>query len=83
MTSRIEHFINEKLSAGKSGNNSTVFNPAKGVKSATVALASAEEVDSAVAAAKAAFPGWSETSPLIRARIFSKNEPINLTEKLR
>jgi malonate-semialdehyde dehydrogenase (acetylating)/methylmalonate-semialdehyde dehydrogenase len=49
-----------------------VFNPATGQTVAEVALASRAEVDGAVAAAKAAFPAWSDTSPLKRARVMFK-----------
>ncbi len=69
MTATIEHYINGNVVAGTSGNSSAVFNPATGAQSATVALASPEEVDTVVAAAKAAFPAWSATTPLNRARV--------------
>ncbi|MGK9065637.1 CoA-acylating methylmalonate-semialdehyde dehydrogenase [Stutzerimonas chloritidismutans] len=49
-----------------------VFNPATGEVGARVALASRMTVDEAVAAAKAAFPAWSEQSALRRARILFK-----------
>jgi malonate-semialdehyde dehydrogenase (acetylating)/methylmalonate-semialdehyde dehydrogenase len=49
-----------------------VFNPATGEVDARVALASRMTVDEAVAAAKAAFPAWSEQSTLRRARILFK-----------
>ncbi|HCW16935.1 MAG TPA: methylmalonate-semialdehyde dehydrogenase (CoA acylating), partial [Achromobacter sp.] len=45
------------------------FNPATGEICASVPLASTEDVAVAVAAAKAAFPAWSETPALKRARI--------------
>jgi len=69
VTTTIEHYINGSVIAGSSGTNSAVFNPATGVQSATVSLASPEEIDKAVASAKAAFPAWSATTPLNRARI--------------
>jgi len=49
-----------------------VFNPATGEVGARVALASRMTVDEAVAAARAAFPAWSEQSALRRARILFK-----------
>ena len=52
-----------------SGRQQDVFNPATGQVVAQVALASAEEVNTVVAAAKAAAPAWAETAPLKRARI--------------
>ncbi len=51
-----------------SGESLEVDNPATGEVIARVPLSTAEEVDQAVAAAKAAFPEWRETPPLVRAR---------------
>lgn len=69
MTHKIEHYIDGKTFAGKTGRYGAVYNPATGKQSAKVALASPKEVDTAVSAAKAAFQTWSETSPLSRARV--------------
>jgi len=66
---QLHHFINGQIQPGDSGRNAAVFNPATGEQSASVALASAEETRSAIAAASAAFPGWSNTSALKRSRI--------------
>jgi malonate-semialdehyde dehydrogenase (acetylating)/methylmalonate-semialdehyde dehydrogenase len=68
----IQHYINGRVVSSTSGRQQDVFNPATGEVSAQVALASAEEVNAAVAAAKAAAPAWAETAPLKRARILSK-----------
>jgi malonate-semialdehyde dehydrogenase (acetylating)/methylmalonate-semialdehyde dehydrogenase len=68
----VGHFIGGQLSAGHAPRTADVFNPATGAVSRTVALASAAELDAAVAAASAAFPAWSATSPLRRARIMFK-----------
>ena len=68
----ISHWINGKPFAATSGRTSDVFNPAIGAVSARVNLGSAADVDAAVDAAKAAFPEWSETPPLRRARILFK-----------
>jgi malonate-semialdehyde dehydrogenase (acetylating) / methylmalonate-semialdehyde dehydrogenase len=43
-------------------------NPATGEPLAAVPLSTAEDVDAAVTAARAAFPAWRATSPLVRAR---------------
>ncbi len=51
-----------------SGKLLDVHNPATGEVIAQVPLSTAEEVDQAVAAAKAAFEEWRETPPLVRAR---------------
>lgn len=49
-----------------------VFNPATGEQTGLLPLADAATVDAAVAAAKAAFPAWSSTPPLRRARVLFK-----------
>src|SRR5512141_667996 len=61
----IGHHIGGRARKGESGRSSDVFNPATGEVSGQVALAG----DAAVAAAKAAFRPWAETSPLRRARV--------------
>src|SRR3989449_2995455 len=63
------HFIAGQPRPGQSGRASDVFNPATGAITSKVALASAAEVDAAVAAAQKAFRPWAETSPLKRARV--------------
>src|SRR5690349_1725009 len=65
----INHFVGGQEVAGKSGRFGDVFNPATGEVQAKVALASKSEVDAAVKVAAEAFPKWSATPPLIRARI--------------
>ncbi|WP_442783591.1 CoA-acylating methylmalonate-semialdehyde dehydrogenase [Collimonas fungivorans] len=69
---QINHFISGTQATGRSERYSDVFNPATGAVVAQVALASTQEVDKAVASARAAFPAWAETSPLRRARIMFK-----------
>jgi malonate-semialdehyde dehydrogenase (acetylating) / methylmalonate-semialdehyde dehydrogenase len=69
---RIEHFINGRVTPSESGRRQEVFNPATGEATTEVALASVEEVNQAVAAASAAAPAWANTAPLKRARILSK-----------
>ncbi|HZY04499.1 MAG TPA: CoA-acylating methylmalonate-semialdehyde dehydrogenase [Anaeromyxobacteraceae bacterium] len=65
----IGHHIGGKPRPGQSGREADVFNPATGEVTGRVALASEAEVAAAVAAAKAAFRPWAETSPLKRARV--------------
>jgi malonate-semialdehyde dehydrogenase (acetylating) / methylmalonate-semialdehyde dehydrogenase len=69
MTKIVQHFIGGALVDGTSGRDGDVFNPATGRVSAKVPLATAAEVDRAVAAARAAFPAWSNATPLRRARV--------------
>ena len=71
-TANIDHYIGGKIVAGTSGRHQDVFNPATGAVTGKTALASASEVDKAVAAAQAAFPAWADTSPLRRARVMFK-----------
>jgi malonate-semialdehyde dehydrogenase (acetylating)/methylmalonate-semialdehyde dehydrogenase len=72
----IAHYINGQQVASTSGRNQEVFNPATGSSEKTVALASVEEVNAGVAAAKAAWPAWSKTPALRRARILDKFKNI-------
>lgn len=59
---QINHIIGGEEVASSSGRTADVFNPATGEVTAKVGLATVEEVDRAVATAKAAFEGWRETS---------------------
>ena len=68
----IGHFIGGNPMASRSERLSDVFNPATGAVTARVALATSAELNAAVAAAHAAFPAWSQTSPLRRARVMFK-----------
>ena len=72
MTTAITHFIAGARAAGSSTRAQDVFNPATGAVTGRVALASAADVDVAVAAAQAAFPAWSDTPPIRRARVMFK-----------
>ena len=68
----VGNHIDGQLVAGKSGRAQDIFNPATGKKTGSVTLSSAAEVDSAVKAAKAAFPAWADMPPIRRARIMNK-----------
>ena len=68
----LSHFIDGQRAAGASGKFADVFDPAQGRVTARVPVATTAEVAAAVAAAKAAFPAWSETAPLKRARLMFK-----------
>ncbi|MGN6579200.1 MAG: CoA-acylating methylmalonate-semialdehyde dehydrogenase [Bordetella sp.] len=69
---QLTHFINGRPFEGRSGRYTEGHNPATGELTRAVPLADATEVDAAVQAAAAAFPAWSETPPLKRARILFK-----------
>ncbi|GEQ99304.1 methylmalonate-semialdehyde dehydrogenase (acylating) [Iodidimonas gelatinilytica] len=72
MTAVHTHFIAGNKVEGSSGKFHDVFNPSTGEVQGKTPLASAVEVNDAVAAAKAAFPGWSQTSVVRRARVMFK-----------
>ena len=74
----INHWIGGKRIAGNSGRSGPVYNPATGAQSGAVDLASVDEVASAVAAAKAAFPAWRATSLSRRAEIFFRKLDVHL-----
>ncbi|MGH9185918.1 MAG: aldehyde dehydrogenase family protein, partial [Acidimicrobiales bacterium] len=66
---RINHYIGGKLVPGESGRSGPVYNPATGEQQAEVDIASAEEVDGAVAAAVEAFPSWRSSSLSRRSEV--------------
>jgi malonate-semialdehyde dehydrogenase (acetylating) / methylmalonate-semialdehyde dehydrogenase len=66
---RITHWIGGERVAGTSGRSGPVYNPSTGKKTGEVDLASVEEVDAAVQAAKAAFPAWRAMSIAKRAEL--------------
>ena len=71
MSQIVGHFINGEVVVDES-NTQPVFNPSTGEISKQVSLGGAKTIDEAVASAKAAFPSWSKTPPLKRARIMFK-----------
>src|SRR3954454_15856232 len=66
------HFMNGEIVAGTSGHFSDVFNPSSGAVIARVPIATKEEVQGAIAAAKAAFPAWRALSIGKRVEIVMK-----------
>ena len=74
--SHIGHYIDGNLKEGASGRLQDVFNPATGEVSHQVALADMNEVNQAVASAKAAWPAWAAFPVLRRARIMDKFKNI-------
>src|SRR5690349_10245159 len=78
MAQHIPHWIDGARREGTSGRTGRVTDPATGEVTGEVALASAEEVDAAVAAAVAAFPAWRDTSLTKRSAIlFRFRELLN------
>ena len=68
----IGHFIGGKAHAGSASRSQPVYNPATGAVTGHVALANGADIDTAVAAAQAAFPAWADTPPIRRARVMFK-----------
>jgi malonate-semialdehyde dehydrogenase (acetylating)/methylmalonate-semialdehyde dehydrogenase len=68
----IAHFISGHKVSGSAARAQDVFNPATGAVTGRVNLANLQDVDQAVASAQAAFPAWSDTPPLRRARVMFK-----------
>jgi malonate-semialdehyde dehydrogenase (acetylating) / methylmalonate-semialdehyde dehydrogenase len=65
----VNHWVAGKLAAGSSARAGDVFDPSTGRVTKRVAFASAEDVDTAVAAAGAAFVSWRASSLAQRSRI--------------
>jgi malonate-semialdehyde dehydrogenase (acetylating) / methylmalonate-semialdehyde dehydrogenase len=69
LTPTVSHWINGKADAATSGRKGVVYNPATGEVIAEVGFASVEDVDRAVAAAKAAAADWRATPLSRRAEV--------------
>ena len=68
----IDNAIGGKLVRSVSTRTSGVYNPATGEQSAVLPLSTLDEINAAVASAKAAFPAWAATTPMKRARVMFK-----------
>jgi len=68
----VSNWINGEVQVTQSDRWADVFESATGEKCARVVMSSEADVDVAVAAAKAALPGWANTSVLRRARVMFK-----------
>jgi malonate-semialdehyde dehydrogenase (acetylating)/methylmalonate-semialdehyde dehydrogenase len=65
----IEHWIGNGPTSGGSARTGKVWNPATGQQQAEVLLAETSDVADAVASARAAFEGWSQTSLNKRTKV--------------
>jgi betaine-aldehyde dehydrogenase len=65
-------FYGGKWHSPKSGKYAETINPANGEAIASAPLADATDVDAAVMAAQAAFPGWAATLPVERGRMLRR-----------
>jgi malonate-semialdehyde dehydrogenase (acetylating)/methylmalonate-semialdehyde dehydrogenase len=68
----IGHFIQGERVVDDASRTQAVYNPATGAVARTLHLGTAKDVDAAVASAKAAFAGWSNTPPIRRARVMNQ-----------
>jgi aldehyde dehydrogenase (NAD+) len=65
---RFGHFINGAWQAPTAGEYFDTLDPSNGEKLASIAQGSSADIDSAVHAARAAFPKWRALTPHVRAR---------------
>ncbi len=72
MTTQISHFINGKRTAGQSTRTADVLNPNTGQVQAKAPMASAADIDAAVAGAAEAQKDWAAWNPQRRARVMMK-----------
>ncbi len=77
-TDILEHWVGGAAFAGASTRTSPIYNPAKGVVQREVRLGTTADVDTAVQAAKAAFPAWADASWAKRQSVmFAFREIVN------
>ncbi|MFF4771633.1 CoA-acylating methylmalonate-semialdehyde dehydrogenase [Microtetraspora fusca] len=79
MVRTVQHRIGGHETAGESSRTAPVWNPATGERQADVLLAEPADIDAAVQAARAALPGWADTSVMRRSRLMFAFR--NLVEK--
>jgi len=68
----VAHFIAGCRVTPAGARRQPVWNPTTGAVARQVLLASADDVNAAVAAAQAAFPAWADTPPIRRGRVMFK-----------
>ena len=68
----VGNWVNGELAESVSDRYGDVFDSATGERCAQVVMSTEADVDAAIAAAKAALPGWSRTPVLRRARVMFK-----------
>ncbi len=70
-TTDVAHWINGAPQRGSGTRSQTVWNPATGAVARQVLLATAEDVNAAVASATAAQPAWGDMPAIRRARVMN------------
>jgi malonate-semialdehyde dehydrogenase (acetylating)/methylmalonate-semialdehyde dehydrogenase len=76
MSETVQHFINGQRVASAGKRLGDIYNPASGEMQRRVGLASQFDLERAVTAAREAFPKWSQTPSLRRARIMHKYKDL-------
>ncbi|MBP0622481.1 CoA-acylating methylmalonate-semialdehyde dehydrogenase [Cupriavidus consociatus] len=71
-SAEVIHYVSGEQYSGTGTRTQDVFNPATGAVARQVRLGTVEDVDAAVASAKAAFAKWADTPPIRRARVMLK-----------
>ncbi|MER5728500.1 gamma-aminobutyraldehyde dehydrogenase [Streptomyces sp. NPDC002138] len=69
---RLRNYIGGEFKDAADGRTTEVVNPATGEVYATAPLSGQDDVDAAMAAAAAAFPGWRDTTPAERQKALLK-----------
>jgi malonate-semialdehyde dehydrogenase (acetylating)/methylmalonate-semialdehyde dehydrogenase len=78
MTKHVTHWIDGRLWEGSAERHGDIHDPATGAVTGRVDFASVSEVDRAVSAAAAAFPGWRDVSVAKRTQVmFAFRELLN------
>ncbi|KKK87724.1 hypothetical protein LCGC14_2750390, partial [marine sediment metagenome] len=72
MIEKRDFYINGKWVAPLEGSEHKVINPSTEEPCTVISLGGAKDVDAAVAAAKAALPGWMATAPEERIALMEK-----------
>ena len=72
MPEKLKYFVNNQYVESKAEKYYELHNPSTGEITGYAPNCTAEEVNAAIAAAKAAYPGWSATPPIKRAQILFK-----------
>lgn len=72
----LQHFAQNQFTTAESSKHIDSFEPKSGKLIARIPCASADEVDAAIKAAKAAFPAWSKTPRAERSRYLRRISDI-------
>ncbi|MGB3223650.1 MAG: CoA-acylating methylmalonate-semialdehyde dehydrogenase [Desulforhopalus sp.] len=67
----LHNYVNGQAKKSTSERVAPVYNPATGETQYNVHLSTKQDAEEAITAAKAAFPGWANTTPLRRSRVMS------------